>query len=459
MRFILTILFVGIMQLSFAQPSTFTKAEIVEDLAFLKQELIENHPSLYTYSTEKEVDAFFEKLALSLPQKMTETEVHKIISSVSQIIKDGHSYVYPTKKRLEMFYNSSLLFPLDVFWNDEKLYVLQDLTAKQNIPIGSEIQSINGISAKEIYQTIAQNLSRDGDNMAYPNFLFHEFFPAYYSFFYGFQDEFTIDFLTENDSLETIKIGGLTRNKRRERKKIYYPESLEGSITNPGISTWNHQTENYVILKIQSFENKGLKTYYQQKFKKEIKKAFEGIERQNVQNLVIDLRGNQGGEVGNGVYLLQHILREPFQTTALYQKIQYDKTTKTRSFKQIGGKIPTVVKPKTSAFKGKVFLLVDGGSYSCSAIVANAFQQENRGKIIGTMTGGSAFLNSGSPDNLLELSNSKVQFTIPSRQFVLQNTPNIEQGVKPDYEVQTTMKAILENKDLHIEQVKKLIQE
>lgn len=433
--------FINVLQ---GQIPIFTKTEIQADLAFLKQQLIEKHPNLYMYSSRKEVDVFFENLHQNLPENITNLEAYKIIASTSNIIKDGHSYVYPSAKHLDNFYNNAPLFPLEVFWHDDNLHIINNLSRENNIPIGSKIISINDILVTDIRATITKNTVRDGDNMAYANYIFHEFFPAYYSFFYGFQPEFKIEFKTDKNEIQTLIIKGVTRADLKEIRSSRSPQP----ITNLGIYSTIRYSDSIFILTIPSFSNDILKNDYQQKFKQEINFAFEKLAAEKSPHLVIDLRGNQGGELSNGVFLLQQIMTAPFQCVQAYHKIKYDKSTGERSLKRLNNKWNKTFQPTKNAYKGKVYLFIDGGSYSCSSIVAQTFQSNNRGKILGEVSGGSAFTNTGAPNEVIELPNSKIQFTIPKTQYILQeNQSTSKTGVVPNYTIPHSIQSFIHRKD------------
>lgn len=46
------------------------------------------------------------------------------------------------------------------------------------------------------------------------------------------------------------------------------------------------------------------------------------IEEKQIKSLAIDLRDNQGGELSNGIYLLQHFMDSSFQCVHSYYKVK-----------------------------------------------------------------------------------------------------------------------------------------
>jgi len=109
-------------------------------------------------------------------------------------------------------------------------------------------------------------------------------------------------------------------------------------------------------------------------------------------------------------------------------------------------------KTNKDAYTGKVYVFTNGGSFSCSAIVSNTIKESQRGKIVGEMTGGSAYVNSGGPNNVITLPNTRISFTIPKTQYNLRkDLSNIGLGVVPDVKIIDNPNKILNGQDNYIE--------
>ena len=422
------------------QDSIYTKNEIISDLKYLKNQLEQNHPNLYTYSSKTTVDNWFENKYENLPNTINQAEAFEIITSFSNVLKDGHSYIYPSAKHLEDFFNSAPLFPLDVFLTNDSLIVVRNFSNEQNIPAGSTLTKINGVQVSDILDLIVKHTCRDGNNLEYPKHLTYQFFPAYYSYFFGFKDQYIIEFLDENNKLKTVEILGQPRSEIKSKRVVSTEKGIDFKILENGYSA---------VITIKSFDKKILKNDYNQNFKKEIKTIFRIFEEKQIKNLAIDLRDNQGGELSNGIYLLQHFMNSSFQCVDSYYKVKNGQN------KKFNARWSKYFKPNKDAFKGKVYVFTNGGSYSCSAIVANTIKENQRGKIVGEMTGGSAFVNSGGPNEVVILPNTKISFTIPKTQYNLRkDLSNIGLGVVPDVKITDNLNKILNGQDDYIEYFK-----
>ncbi|MEZ4951433.1 MAG: S41 family peptidase [Saprospiraceae bacterium] len=415
----------------------YSKGEIISDLKYLKSELEQNHPNLYTYSSKTEVDNWFRDTYQKLTDTINQRKAFEIITSISSVLKDGHSYIYPSAKHLEDFFNSAPLFPLDVFLKNDSLFVVNNFSNEQNIPTGAILTKINGKQVAEILDLIVQHTCRDGNNLEYPKHLTYQFFPAYYSYFFGFQNQYTIEFTDKGKELNTAEILGLTRSELKLKRAKPIKNGIDFKILPNGYSA---------VLTIKSFDKEILKNEYHQNFKREINDIFKTIKENEIKNLGIDLRDNQGGHLSNGIYLLQRFMDSTFQCLDSYYKVKNGQNEK---FNERWSKF---FKPNKDAFRGKVYVFTNGGSYSCSSIVANTVKENKRGQIVGEMTGGSAYVNSGAPNKVIILPNTKISFTIPKTKYNLRKDLSfIGAGVLPDVFIKDNPNKILNGQDSYIE--------
>jgi hypothetical protein len=132
---------------------------------------------------------------------------------------------------------------------------------------------------------------------------------------------------------------------------------------------------------------------------RQVERIFE--EAREAGRMVLDLRSNPGGEVGNMLHFLGMLL--PSNTsigTFVTRRMA-------RAYVQAGkgdGRDPVAIatwakKPFSPRrndigdFRGKIAVLVDGASGSASEIVANAMREERRSPIIGTPSAGAVLMS------------------------------------------------------------------
>jgi carboxyl-terminal processing protease len=107
----------------------------------------------------------------------------------------------------------------------------------------------------------------------------------------------------------------------------------------------------------------------------ELRKAIDSLQASGMRSLVIDLRGNPGGVLGQGVGVADMFLDSGDLIVSMHGRSQGANERVTDSVNQPWPQLPLVV-------------LVDGGSASASEIVAGALQDHDRALIMGRTTFG-----------------------------------------------------------------------
>ncbi len=102
---------------------------------------------------------------------------------------------------------------------------------------------------------------------------------------------------------------------------------------------------------------------------KEMSEAMEDLQKQGMQNLILDLRGNGGGYLDAAVKLADEFL--PDKAVVVYTEGQ--NRPRKNYYATAEGTFE----------KGKLLVLIDEGSASASEIIAGAIQDNDRGTIIG----------------------------------------------------------------------------
>lgn len=432
----------------YAQANTISKTDFRTELILLKGQLENQHIGLYTYQTAEGIDSLINKLTNSLSERISMLDAFHHMAFFTSSIQDGHSILYPSEIKLKQYYEQGPIFPLDVFYNGKSLHVIDNFSSENNIPLGAEIKRINGVEVDDLFRQIVYRLPRDGSNMQYPSHLFYKFFPAYYAFFYGYVETFEVEYEDKFKQLSIVKLSALPRNKIRQKRKE------QNKIASKIIELSIDKDNNIATIKIGSFDNTIIKKEYNQNFRKEIKSAFKTIKENKIQSLVIDLRDNQGGDLSNGAYLLRYLTHQRIDYLHSLNRLKINKTTKQRILKRKFTFSRLKLSPKINNYKGNIYLFTNGGSFSCSAIVANAFQKGDMGIIVGEMTGGSSAINCGGPNKVTIMPYSKVSFTIPTTLYKLNESYNHDtKGVIPDIKVQDNYKRYLGGEDLFMKAV------
>lgn len=425
------------------QEVVFSTDDLKADLKYLKAKLENNHPSLYLYTSKSIIDKVFDSLENSISKPLTELEFYKHITIISSIIKDGHTIILPSVESTNTQGNTSNFLPYHFVILNNQLFLDMVCTSDNSIPVGSEIITINNVQANDIIKKLSERQVRDGNNLTYPIWILSNYFRQYYSFIFGHPANYAITYKI-NGQTNAASIKALPKDSIYFYRQKNYPNKTFSNLPNEGLKLKIENDKKYAILTIKDFHNDVLKREYKQNFDKVIASYFEQINNSKTENLILDLRNNQGGDIENGVNLLSYLLDKPFSVVQEYNCVENNEV------QHCNGPSLGQHNPKANNFKGKLYVLINGGSFSNSGIVASCLQANNRAIFIGQETGGNPNVIAGFIEDI-KLPKTKIQVQVPTKQFVIRDKANNKgQGVMPTQLVIPKLADILEGKDTEL---------
>lgn len=414
----------------------FPQEALKEDLRFLQKKLENKHPNLYLYTQKIKIDRIFDSLANDLKSPMTELAFYHHISIISSWIKDGHTILLPSKKTMNFHNQQSKFLPYKCSIIKNRLYVDMICTPDSSLAEGDEITAINNTPTSEILSQLKIRQIRDGENLTYPNWILHQYFKSYYSFHFGHPKQFNIEYQRQGIK-GTAVIDALSNDSISYYRKLKYPSRDNVKKSGEGITLQTSTDQQYAILTIKDFHNDVLRKEYHQRFPFVISNYFREIKDKNIKNLVIDLRNNQGGDIENGVTLLSYLMSQPFSVVEKYFEV--DGSESQYQLRNTSGPCKGLHDPAENIFTGQLYVLINGGSFSNSGIVAAALKKYKRAVFVGEETGGNNMVIAGfSKDD--ELPNTKVHIEIPTKQFLLDaSLPLSARGTMPDFPIDQSL--------------------
>lgn len=424
------------------QQKSYTAEELREDLRYMRRKMEANNANLYLYSSKATVDSFFEKLYEGITGPMNTTEFYGYITPINAVIKDGHNYMLPDSKDRDKSRLTDLFFPFNFTVADNRFFITMNLSYDSTIKAGDELLSINGKSAAAVFDYLLERTMRDGYNLAYPRYIISTYFRSYYAFSFGYPEKFNLTFRTSKGDTITKNIDAVPYTYLKKLRSEKYADRFDRTEFEKAIFWHTDTIHNYCLLTIKNWNTKVLRTEYNQHISAEID-AFAGdLKRTQPKNLIIDLRGNQGGDAENGIHLLQYLLDEPFQYL-----ISVKKYTASGDLVNDAGRLTKTWQPDSYHYAGKVYVLTDGGSFSNSAIFANLIKRSGRGTLVGEETGGNGIILSGG-DGYYELPHTHINILKITNQFIAADlSENKGRGVVPNIVINPAPVAIIENKD------------
>jgi hypothetical protein len=410
---------------------TYSVAELRDDFRLLRDSLEKKHPNLYLYTPKTAFDIFFDSLYNSITQPLTDLEFYHTITLLNAKIKNGHTMLLPGDSTMAWLNHNGKFFPFYVRVAGNHLYVNMNCSRDTAIQEGTEIVSINGINAPAILQTLLQRKIRDGYNTTYPVWILDNYFKEYYGFSFGHPLQFSVSLKSSHSQIINRVVNAVSKDSIRYNRNKRYSSRVITDMAGKGITLDLHKVRAYAVLTIRDFDSDNLKSNYNQEFKRTIDSLFNQIMLSNIKNLILDLRDNQGGNFANGQLLLSYLLGKPFKLL-------------------IKGEATEMVQPKEKRFSGKLYILINGGSFSNTAIVCSRLAYYKRAVFIGEETGGNNTVISGFSDDETtgELPNTKINCAIPNMVFTIRDDiSNAGHGTMPDYNIVPTITDIINNND------------
>lgn len=405
--------------------------ELQTDFRFLRTTLEKTHPNLYLYTPKEKLNLFFDSLYKCIVKPLSELEFYNLVTSINSKVKDGHTMLLPSEEAENYFNENGKFFPFYITILNNRLYVNMNCSADTSIKEGAEILSINGNHTKDILKYLLTRQIRDGNNQTYPIWRLTTYFKEYFSFSFGHPNTFSITYKKSKADNLTKTINALPKDSIRFYRQLKYAKRNSISSEKQGITLQINKQLSIATLSIKSFDAEILKSVYKQDFDSTIKKIFNDIFEGHIQNLILDIRNNQGGDFETGKLLLSYLLRQPIKY------LPYCSESKT-------------ITPKQNGFKGNLYVLINGGSFSSTAILCSYLEMTKRGIFIGEETAGNKIIISGNPIDTI-LPNTKLTFEIATTKYVIRKNLNLGNGIIPKYHTAFTIDNIITDKDITIE--------
>jgi hypothetical protein len=429
-----------------AQARMLTSEEMKQDIQLLRTKLEQHHPNLYLYIDKETLDYIFDVME-QWDQPQSGSEFYAFLSSLSILIYDGHLIFLPSP---DAYNNASKVMPLQLQYVNDNLFVRNQYAQQPTIPSGSHIFIINNEAPGALANDLLRSLPSDGANWQYNTWILNQYFAAYYSFTRGHPDTFIIgssfDGKIRADTLSSMTWDSIN----------YYKNQAPAAKPSKGISFTIEKETNFACLKIPDFHPNILRKKYNQHFTQEIKEAFAQLKKENMSSLILDLRDNQGGRLQYGQLLLSHLVDTSFAMIESYYKRNGKEPG---TIKEISGPCLRTKRAHENVFKGQLYVLINGGTFSNSSIVASVLQRNTDAIFIGEESGGNRQIIGGFSKQII-LPNSQIRVQLPRRRIVIDSSaPFAGEGVKPDHLVKPSIEELIQLKDPAMEVAVKLIAE
>jgi hypothetical protein len=405
---------------------TFSKQELMEDLSQLEG-FMQMHPQLYEYTSQEKFSRCWEEARSQVHEDMTVADFYRETAPLVAAIGCYHTRLYVPRHFWPDQGNCLLPMRLEVV--GDRVYVREILAESDRVQPGSELVSIEGLPINEIVEELTRYISSDGFITSSKEAYLEAFFPRYYGLVYGMKSSFEIEFVQHGSKQQKVTLEAVSEEKLGE---------LLATAEDP-LELITQAEDNLAIMRIDHFG------FYQNKseFTDFVDESFAAIAQQGIDNLILDIRGNGGGDPYAARYLLKYLAQEPI----VYFHNPPEPLAET-------GK--PLALASNNHFKGRVYTMLDGGEGSTTGHLLALLKYHGLGEFVGVESGATYFCNDASAR--FTLKNTRLGLKIARASFAVEVTGMPKnRGILPDYRVEPTSRDLAEKRDTTLEFTRRLI--
>lgn len=460
----------------------YSKNELLQDFDLLIKSLKEAHTGLYWYSSEKQFDSVAAIQRNKINDSLNGLQFYNILAPVVAFTKEDHCDI-SISDETKLYLNENRFFlPLYVKNIGKETFIVNDLTIDGINLKGFEIVAVNGEVIEQIKREIYNTFAADGYiESSKEVFLDGSSFSIQYAKVIAQRKVNQLKVRDAKNNDRTIDINSVN--------KIELTQIAQNTVNANAFHSSELPAEFKMIdaktslLTFNTFSNREYKNV-RMNFKSFVDSVFSEINKNHIQNLIIDVRENGGGTEGNEDYLFSYLTNKSYNK---YKEVElsnfefsfikytdYSSKTDTKELynelkkenRQLeNGKIvrkPNLYvpePPKENPFAGKVYVLTSGWTYSGGAEFCSLMKEHTNALFIGQEVGGGFYGNTSGTVLELTLPVTKIKIDIPILKFNLDVSKGVfGRGVIPDYITGTTFEEYLNGTDKELEKALELIQ-
>lgn len=433
--------------------SDLSTEQVQSDLRQLQSELERYHPGYDWYTSRDSLTQQFDE-AINNAQATNTIAFFGTVRRLVAQVRCGHTRASMPESERQAFEATAHFMPVSVVFSEKGAYIKAGAPNTSGLEVGDHLVAINDRPVSEIVKTIFNHLSADGFNETLKYQLTARNFSYLFSLFVDDKsDRYQLDVM-RNDVHSSVEVAGVSIHEWLDINSRTRPDGI--------LELTDHQ--DYYYLRISSFGgaaiNQSSMDYYDF-----LSSSFEEIAKSS-KPLILDLRGNGGGDDLYGAKLVSYLVDRPFR--------YFDKIEVTEHYsgygtvREAGGsRLMTshdglnMQQPDDSSFDGPLFVLIDGLCFSTCGDVASVLKANNRVAFIGEETGGGSGGNTSGYSRTLTLDHSGISINIPMWKYSTAPDPDrvFGRGVLADVEIASKIDEILSETDKALEVTTGLIRQ
>ena len=450
-------------------PELFPPQQLKQDFRIARGALEEGHPGIYRYVTKEALDHQFDEAAKKLDHPMDVYGFWAILAPAVARIECGHTHLDLPESAMDALNKSAPLLPLQVKLIGQKVYVFRDYTSEHQALAGGEILSINGMPIEKIVAALSRVEPEDGEiPTSRLRHVGRHFIVGLYVLL-GMRAPYTVTYREAREGPEKrVILPGLVPSRLMELSKARYPQDDQPADHSADLRFVDDGK--IAVMAIHWFIG------FADREKKKpmsdfINESFALLQQKGTKALILDLRNNGGGEDGLGKLLFSHLTDHPFYyykdliINALHFGFMRYADAGPEAVEEHYGRIVQgmpvgryritvhpnlgLQQPQEPVFRGKVFIVMNGGSFSTTCEFISIARFHRRAVFIGEESGGGCYGNTSGGMPVLTLPHTRLTLRLPLVKYVMavSGYRYPRRGVFPDYPVRRTITDWLTGRD------------
>jgi hypothetical protein len=466
--------------------SVLRAADLRADAAILRRAYEALHPGLLRYNTPAQMELAFRTLEQEFQRDRTLADAYLAFSVFAAKVKCGHTYLnfFNQAKGVQQALFQAPRLPFSFRWLGDRMIVTRSFIADPRVKAGTEVLSLDGVPVATVLARLLTVARADGNNDAKRVASLQAEGTSRFEAF----DIYWPLFFPSAAPLVTLRVRGPEGGREETVRVPPVPyadrfasmEAAEATRAGNDPSIWDFRMldERTGLLRMPSWVLYDSKWNWQ----RYLEETFRTLVAGGATDLVIDLRGNEGGsDVGDAI--VRHLIASPVPRQAVRRLVRYRKVpddllpyldTWDPSFRNWGlaaidstdrfyrlrrdadDDLGGVITPAAPRFPGRLWVLVGATNSSATFEFAQTVRQNRLGKLVGQPTGGNQRGINGGAFFFLRLPGSGLELDLPLiGQFPDGDRPDA--GLQPDILVVPTVSDIGRGRDAEMEMVRSLV--
>jgi hypothetical protein len=450
---------------AFDPQNTYPVETLKADLRVLWDILEEGHGGFDRYTPLEALRKSFEAVAGGLTAPLTEFEFYARLLPLVAEIKDGHTLLALSPAAASWFDGRPVFFPFGLRFLKDKVYIFRNLSEEASVNDGAELLAVDGTAIKDVIAALVPLVPADAgirtarlrrlENMTT--------FGRFLALRFGERGSRRVRIRPlEGVAPKEVTVPGITAVDTVRLLRERYPATAERRPTYE--LAFRGDT---AVLTVRQFGDDPDKS--RPRYPEFLTDAFRTLQERKTESLVIDLRGNGGGRDEYAKLLFAHVMDRPFMYYAGLEtkKDRYDlfrytgETAKDAKelaqplrknargwFDVLGHPNRGLQMPAEPGFRGRVAILIDGGSFSATGETTSAFHYYQKAVFFGEECGSGYYGNTSGFMVMATLPGTGIRVRVPLVLYTMavDGSPK-DRGIVPEFPVSPTIEDLLAGRD------------